>query len=183
MLLVCGYAYSQPQELTHLQQVPDITGIVAKTETSPSDDSVLNDAPDKIGLEFPRQVRLVKLTLHNAQRDWVDIGFRYDPLANDIFSWELPTLDTAVYYTADWAILASNEMLIRGSFSFSFGSEAKAPSVTKQAEQDILDLRIGGSGELFVTPPRTEIIINQDPPQYDPPFIIELQQELQNNPN
>ncbi len=180
-LSLSGLTYSQSLNPGHHQQAPDTTGIVAKTETSPLNDVVLELAPESRGLEFPRLVRLVKLTLRNEQRDWVDIDFRYDPHAQESFKWALPALDKAIYYTADWAVLASNEQLVRGSFSFSFGPEAEPPSVTKRAEALIIETRNGGP-EQYVTPPRTEIIINRDPPQYDPPFTLELKEELELNP-
>lgn len=156
------------------QQDDDVTGISLKTETSPADDTVLSDAPEHLRLEFPYGVRLVKLTLRNEQRDWVDISFRYDPKLQEMFLWEIPKLNAATYYTADWAILAENDRLVRGSFSFSFGPGAQAPSVTKAVEMELINSRNPGPDTRFVTPPRTNIIINQDQPRYDPPFTIKL---------
>ena len=178
-LSISAFSYSQAPAAAHHQQAPDTTGIVAKTKTSPGDDDVLLLAPELIGLEFPQLVRLVKLTLRNEQRDWVEIGFRYNPRPGQSFEWELPSLDTAIYYTAEWAVLAANEQLVRGAFSFSFGSDAEVPSVIKKAEAAILEARaIAPDGEgRYVTSPRTEIIINRDPPAYDPPFTIELEAE------
>jgi len=109
----------------------------------------------------------------------VDINFRYNPRAKGDYSLELPQLEKAVYYTADWAILGINDLLIRGSFSFAFGADAVEPSVMKEAEELRLMMRNGGPDTQFVTPPRTNIILNQDPPSYDPPFTIELQEEDQ----
>lgn len=160
-------------DMYHLDE--DVTGIGAETETLPIDDSVLSEAPEQIRLDFPYGVRLVKLTLRNELRDWVDISFRYDPQMQETFLWDIPELGAATYYTADWAILAENDRLVRGSFSFSFGPDAEAPSVTKAAEQLLLDTRIGNTSDTrYVTPPRTNIIINQDQPRYDPPFTIKL---------
>ena len=156
-------------------QDEDITGIHIETETEPVDDSVLTEAPDHLQLAFPYDVRLVKLTLRNELRDWVDIDFRYDPKEQEKFMWAIPELTESTYYTADWAILATNDRLIRGSFSFSFGAEAEAPSVTKAAEALILDSINGGPNTRFVRPPRTNIILNQDQPSYDPPFTIKLE--------
>ncbi len=44
---------------------------------------------------LPRRVRLVKLTLHSAAHDWVDIDFRYDPQPDSSFRWRLPGLAQA----------------------------------------------------------------------------------------
>ncbi|GJM12133.1 MAG: hypothetical protein DHS20C12_05360 [Pseudohongiella sp.] len=155
----------------------DVTGFTIETETAPVDDSVLAQAPDNLQLAFPYDVRLVKLTLRNELRDWVDIDFRYDPRARESFRWDIPALEKATYYTADWAILATNDRLIRGSFSFSFGQDAQAPSVTKAAEALILESINGGPNTRYVRPPRTNIILNQDERRYDPPFTIKLEDD------
>lgn len=166
----------QPNPSLFLQD-EDVTGMGIETETAPADDSVLLEAPDELQLEFPYNVRLVKLTLRNELRDWVDIDFRYDPTAQEKFQWSIPELTTATYYTADWAILATNDRLVRGSFSFSFGPGAEAPSVTKAAEALLLDSINGGPNTRYVRPPRTNIILNQDQRRYDPPFTIKLEPE------
>jgi copper resistance protein C len=168
-------AAAQPLQSGMYLQGEDVTGIIAETETVPLNDSVLLESPDHLQLIFPYDVRLVKLTLRNELRDWVDINFRYDPRAREEYLWNIPELEMATYYTADWAILAQNDFLIRGSFSFSFGPEAEAPSVTKAAEALLLESINGGPNTRYVRPPRTNIIINQDEPRYDPPFTIKLE--------
>jgi len=152
----------------------DTTGIAGRTETEPMDDAVLTRAPAELMLHFPAAVRLVKLTLRNADLDWVDISFRYNPRPGNHFVWRLPPLDEAAYYTADWAILASNDELVRGSFSFAFGSGAEPPSVIREAEAILLQEMQGEPNVRDVAPPPTQIIIDRDPPRYDPPFTIEL---------
>ncbi|MBL4572574.1 MAG: hypothetical protein JKY86_05810 [Gammaproteobacteria bacterium] len=168
-------AVAQPPQAELILYDEDVTGIRLETETVPVDDSVLFEAPGQLQLDFPYDVRLVKLTLRNELRDWVDINFRYDPTVQERFLWNIPKLTVATYYTADWAILAANDRLIRGSFSFSFGPEAQAPSVIKAAEALVLNSIGAGPNTRFVTPPRTNIILNQDQPNYDPPFTIKLE--------
>ena len=177
-LLLSNLGYSQQFNSADYRQAADSTGIILETETSPLDDAVLDAAPGVLSLAFPQSVRLVKLTLRNEQRDWVDISFRYNPQMNDSYEWELPNLQAAIYYTADWAILAANERLIRGSFSFSFGPEAEPPSIAKEAEAMLMEMRHGDPSTRYVMPPRTQIIIDRDPPNYDPPFTIELEPEI-----
>lgn len=154
--------------------------LLARTETLPSDDAVLTRAPDQLELRFPEQVRLVKLTLHTENRDWIDIDFRYNPLPDQDFIWQLPGLQQATYYTADWAILGNDDQLVRGSFSFAFGPEAQAPSATRRAQEAILLERAGDSSIRYVAPPPTQIILDQDPRRFDPPFTIELEDDDQN---
>ena len=89
---------------------------------------------------------------------------------------ELPALADADYYTAEWAILDDQDRLIRGNFSFSFGSQARMPAVIRAEEELALRLR-NGEDEVtrFVTPPRTEIILDQEPRAFDPPFTLRLE--------
>ena len=173
-------AVSQPISFPRFLQSKSVAEIAAKTKTFPADDATLDVAPKKMTLEFPRPVKLVKLTLHNEQRDWVEINFRYTPANGEYYGWDLPTLAPAAYYTADWAILSDNDTLVYGSFSFSFGSEAQSPSVVKAAEEELLLQRYGDPTIRYVPPPRTQIIIDQDPPEFDPPFTIELRSASDN---
>ena len=154
--------------------------LLARTKTLPSDDAVLTRAPDQLELRFPEQVRLVKLTLHTENRDWIDIDFRYNPRPDQDFIWQLPGLQQATYYIADWAILGNDDQLVRGSFSFAFGPEAQAPSVTRRAQELILLERAGDPSIRYVAPPPTQIILDQDPRRFDPPFTIELEDDDQN---
>ena len=60
------------------------------------------------------------------------------------------------------------------------GHEALPPSVVKAAEEELLLQRYGDPTIRYVPPPRTQIIINQDPPEFDPPFTIELRTNSDN---
>ncbi len=167
-------AAAQPVGHAGHDQVADISGIAARTATTPNNDAVLPDPPDEIDFQFPEDVRLVKLVVRNEQRDWVDIEFRYSPRAAREFHWNLPALAPAVYYTVEWAALDRQERLVRGSFDFSFGPEAELPSLVKQAQDQLLQQRYGDPTIQYVPPPPTQIIIDRDPPNYDPPFTIDL---------
>lgn len=167
-------SFAQPPDLSIYQVSPDSTGFVEKTETSPADDAVLMSAPDSILLQFPELARLVKFTLRTESRDWVDIEFRYKPVLDTLYSLALPTLTESAYYTADWAVLSANDTLVRGSFSFAFGQNAQRPSLTRAADELLLQQRYGDPTIRYVRPPPTEIIIDKDPPKFDPPFTIQL---------
>ncbi len=158
----------------------DGAAIASQTATQPPNDAILPEPPNELQLLFPSNVRLVKLTLHTAQRDWVDIDFRYNPMADQEFVWQLPSLQDATYYTADWAILAANDELVRGSFSFAFGANAELPSAIRAAEEERLRIQNGlEPGVREVAPPPTQIIINREPQRYDPPFTINLDNDNQ----
>lgn len=150
------------------------TEILSKTESLPADDAVLTAAPERLSLNFPTQVRLVKLILRNESHEWVDIDFRYNPRPNDEYQLQLPELVASAYYTADWAILGFGDELIRGSFSFAFGPDAQPPSIVKENERLLMELRYGDPTIRYVSPPPTTIILPEDEPSYDPPFIINL---------
>ena len=166
---------------TYPRAALDFTGIVAKTQTTPLDDSVFDSSPERLALAFPEKVHLVKLILRNQAHDWVDISFRYSPRLASDFEWSLPSLQAADYYTAEWAILDEQDRLIRGNFSFSFGEMARMPSLIKAEQELALRLRNGeDESTRFITPPRTEIILEQEPRSYDPPFTLRLESRESN---
>ena len=177
--LGAGAALAQHAGHGAAQSGPHGSELLANTETLPNDDAVLVSAPDHLELRFPERVRLVKLTLHTGSRDWIDIDFRYNPRPGQDFVWQLPGLQQATYYTADWAILGSDDRLVRGSFSFAFGPEAEAPSAIRRAQELLLLERAGDPTIRYVAPPPTQIILDQDPRRFDPPFTIELEDDDQ----
>ena len=176
LLLAASAASAQVNPASYPMR--DESGIAASTATTPADDAILDMAPGELSLLFPENVRLVKLTLRDENRAWVDINFRYSPRPRRDYVWKLPDLTPAVYYTADWAILSAREQLIHGSFSFAFGPGAQAPSLIREAEELFLQQRAGTDPDTrYVAPPATRIIINRDPPRFDPPFTIDLDTE------
>ncbi|MCY4183412.1 MAG: copper resistance protein CopC, partial [Gammaproteobacteria bacterium] len=176
MLLGLGAASAQVNPASY--PLRDENGLAAQAATSPADDAVLALAPEELSLLFPASVRLVKLTLRDEKRGWIDINFRYNPSPRRDYVWQLPELPEAVYYTAEWAILSARERLIRGSFSFAFGPNAQAPSIIREAEELFLRQRAGTDPDIrYVAPPPTRIIINQDPRPFDPPFTINLDED------
>ena len=178
MLYVNTVAAQTPAAVaTYPRAAIDYSGIVAKTQTTPLDDSVFDVSPEKLGLVFPQKVHLVKLILRDQAHEWVDISFRYSPRLSSSFEWFLPELKAADYYTAEWAILDEQDRLIRGSFSFSFGETARMPSLIKAEQELALRLRNGeDENTRFITPPRTQIILEQEPRTYDPPFTLRLEE-------
>lgn len=145
--------------------------------TNPENDEVLEVAPEMLSIEFTDAVRLVKFTLRNDSREWVDINFRYRPTNGVRFSLPVSELSDAKYYTAEWAVLDINDQLIRGSFSFAFGPDARAPSYYRAAEELFLRQRYGDPTIQYVAPPRTQIIIDREPRRFDPPFTIDLNEQ------
>lgn len=97
-------------------------------QSMPADDAVLATAPDHLMLHFASEVRLVKLALRNTENALIDIGFRYDPEPGIEFMKMLPPLPADDYYRVEWAVLDENDTLVRGSFHFAFGRDARPPS-------------------------------------------------------
>jgi len=104
-------------------------------QSSPQHDEVLSEAPADLLLRFNDYVRLVKLTLKKNDMELVDIGFRFEPLGNRVFIQDLPALEEADYYTADWAVLNAENVMVYGFFCFSFGPDAKVPTAIINSRQ------------------------------------------------
>jgi len=104
-------------------------------ETSPDHDEVLEVAPSDLMLRFNDYVQLVKLTLKKDDTRLTDIGFQFEPQANRVFIHELPPLEDAEFYTAEWAILNSDGIMVYGFFCFSFGPDAQVPTTILNARQ------------------------------------------------
>lgn len=94
----------------------------------PVDNAVLAKAPQSIMLNFASEVRLVKLALKESKQGEILTDFRYDPTAAMHYMQSLPMLAAADYYKVEWAALKDTGELVRGSFYFSFGDDAKPPS-------------------------------------------------------
>jgi methionine-rich copper-binding protein CopC len=94
----------------------------------PADDAVLAKAPQSLMLNFSSEVRLVKLALKETKQGEILIDFRYDPTAAMRYMQALPSLAAANYYKVEWAALKASGELVKGSFYFSFGDDAKPPS-------------------------------------------------------
>lgn len=123
---------------THAQHVMTInSNSDVVTETAPAEDEVLAEAPADLMMRFSTYVRLVKLSLKAPGDEPVDIGFRYDPDASRVFFWNLPPLPAADYYTVEWAAIDPSNFVARGSFSFSFGPNARPPSELIPEEEEL----------------------------------------------
>lgn len=107
-------------------------------ESQPEDDEVLETAPQELMLRFSTYVRLVKLTMKDPDEKLVNIGFIYSSDVSRVFFLDMPELPPAPYYTVEWAAIDPENLMARGSFSFSFGPDAAPPS-TLIPEEEILE--------------------------------------------
>ena len=138
-------------------------------------DSVLGSAPDQLQLSFGQPVQLVKLVLYTNERDWVDIDFRFNPRANTEFSWPVPELAQLPYYSVAWAILDDRDRLVKGSFNFSFGPDAEAPSAIMMRDMMMGDHADHDMESNFQIMPG-DIRFNDQNPNFEPPFAPVLDQ-------
>lgn len=99
-----------------------------EVETMPANNAVLGNQPENLMLHFGPMVRLVKLAIRTPESELLDIGFRYNPEAGHEFMHRLPRLQAADYYKVEWAVLDSEDSLIKGDFHFAFGENARPPS-------------------------------------------------------
>jgi methionine-rich copper-binding protein CopC len=132
LLITLLAASSHAQHVMTINSNSDVV-----TETAPVENEVLAEAPADLMMRFSTYVRLVKLSLKAPGNEAVDIGFRYDPDASRVFFWNLPPLPAADYYTVEWAAIDSSNFVARGSFSFSFGPNAKPPSELIPVEEEL----------------------------------------------
>jgi len=118
---------SAPQSLAQ-HEMHDMPANGVHVTTMPANDEVLASSPESLMLHFESEVRLVKLVLRESRQGMIDIRFHYNPETGVHFMQSLPTLELADYYTVEWAVLDSDEKLVKGAFYFSFGDDARPPS-------------------------------------------------------
>lgn len=116
--------------------------IEVEHETIPIHDQILEVAPKDLIIRFNEYLRLIKLTLKVEDHEMIDIGFQFSPAASRVFIQDLPELAEAEYYTAEWAALNAENVMVYGFFCFSFGPNAKVPT-------SIINSRLIPSGPTF----------------------------------
>ena len=100
----------------------------AAVQTMPANNAVLASSPDHLMLQFEDEITLVKLAVKNPAGKLVDIGFRFDPKPAMHYMQMLPELEQIDFYSVEWAILKGDGELVKGTFYFSFGPDARPPS-------------------------------------------------------
>lgn len=103
----------------------------ALTETFPADGATVNAAPEKLGLAFNEDVRLLRVSLSGEDSGAVETGFRPQASAAKQFSLALPAL-AEDSYTVEWTIMGSDSHRVEGNFSFTV--DAAAAPVSGHAE-------------------------------------------------
>jgi methionine-rich copper-binding protein CopC len=107
---------------------PNASSSNVEMESSPTNDEILSQSPRDFMLRFSTYVRLVKLSVKGPDDKLVNVDFRYQTDASRVFFWDIPTLPDADYYTVEWAAIDPRNLIARGTFSFSFGPNARPAS-------------------------------------------------------
>lgn len=132
-LSLLGVQYVQAQHVMTINNNSDV-----ELESAPADDEVLASAPAELMMRFSTYVRLVKLTMTDPDEQFVNIGFVYDPTVSRVFFLDLPELEQKDYYTIEWAAIDPENLVARGTFSFSFGPNAAPASTLIPVEEDLV---------------------------------------------
>lgn len=120
---------------------PNASSSDVEMESSPSNDEILAESPQDFMLRFSTYVRLVKLSVKSPSGKLVDVGFRFQNDASRVFFWDLPKeLPEADYYTVEWAAIDPSNLIARGTFSFSFGPNARPASELIPVEEILLHI-------------------------------------------
>lgn len=117
---------------------PNASSSAVEMESSPTNDEILPQSPPDLMLRFSAYVTLVKLVVKAPDGGFIDVGFRYQATASKVFFWDLPELPAADYYTVEWAAIDPAKLIARGSFSFSFGPDARPASELIPEEEVLL---------------------------------------------
>ncbi len=92
------------------------------TSSSPADGDVLAAAPQAIKMKFRSTARLVRLALTGAQSGDVTLSEEHLMVEKHRHTVALPAI-VADEYEVRWRALSADGHLVKGSFSFTVGSE------------------------------------------------------------
>lgn len=86
-------------------------------QSTPAQDAMLMQSPERLTLTFSGEVRLAKVTLKDSANQAVDFDFKPSATANSNFSWDLPSL-AAGKYSVNWVVLGGDGHKMSGTFDF-----------------------------------------------------------------
>lgn len=108
--------------LAILLQVVPATAHSPLISSSPADGDVLAAAPPAIKMKFRSTARLVRLALTGAQSGEVTLSEEHLMVEKQRHTVALPAI-AADEYEVRWRALSADGHLVKGSFSFTVGSE------------------------------------------------------------
>jgi len=117
--------------LAVLLMATTVSAHVDLTETVPADEAMLMQSPATLKLTFSAPVRMMKLSLIDAEKKAVKFGFAASATAASEFEWPLPTLKEGEYQVS-WIVMGQDGHKMTGDYSFMLHGdmkmEAKQPS-------------------------------------------------------
>lgn len=108
-----------------------VSAHVDLTETIPADKAMLMQSPATLKLTFSGPVRMMKLSLVDAEQKAVKFGFAASATAASEFEWPLPPLKSGNYQVS-WIVMGQDGHKMTGDYGFMLHGdmkmEAKQPS-------------------------------------------------------
>lgn len=94
------------------------------TETIPADKAMLMQSPTMLKLTFSGPVRMMKLSLIDAEQKAVKFGFTPSATAASEFEWPLPSLKEGEYQVS-WIVMGQDGHKMTGDYGFMFHGDMK----------------------------------------------------------
>jgi hypothetical protein len=111
------------------------------TSSTPKDNAMLMENPEKIEVTFGDAVRLVSLTLVNSKDEPVEIDFAPSMEASETFTYALPMLMPS-NYKASWTIMGEDGHKMKGDFTFMVHAMDKMKGMKKMdGMKDMKDMK------------------------------------------
>ena len=108
--------------LATLLQVLPVAAHSPLISSSPADGELLAAAPQAIKMKFRSMARLVRLALTGAESGEVTLSEEHLMVEKHLHTVALPAI-AADKYEVRWRALSADGHLVKGSFSFTVGSE------------------------------------------------------------
>ncbi|MGI5309802.1 copper resistance CopC family protein [Rheinheimera sp. WS51] len=101
-----------------------VSAHVDLTETVPADEAMLMQSPATLKLTFSAPVRMMKLSLIDAEKKAVKFGFAASATAASEFEWPLPPLKSGEYQVS-WIVMGQDGHKMTGDYSFMLHGDMK----------------------------------------------------------
>ncbi len=82
-------------------------------------------APERLALQFNEGVRMLRLSVTDANNEEVTVGFSPNATAQSEFEWELPTLEPGDY-AVEWTIIGSDGHTLTAGLTFTVDPAGEA---------------------------------------------------------
>ena len=92
-------------------------GNVELESSSPSDNTMLMNAPESLTLTYSKPLRLMKVSLKGNETGDIDFDFTPTSEQQATYSWQLPALK-ADSYTVEWIAMGGDGHKMKSTFSF-----------------------------------------------------------------